>query len=590
MKLAGKIFGDVFHALGIILWTIFVAHPLLILVVVALGVALFLRMTLFHSDQTRQMKWRVKFRLRPGQGFATIWELWWHWSKLAALHHGKRMRPTMGLFSRLARPATEYARRLGRAQYGKRVFARGEDQTLMYAPPRVGKTGQAGDWVLDHPGAALVTESRPDILFGSIAERLRMGRCDVFNPQRVAGIPSTFRFPIIVGCHDPSEALYRAVDLAGAAAAASTGEMQWWVEKAGGCLAAAMHAAALVGGTMDDVWDWSNGQGAQLIHEAVRHPQAARELFGMLTELDRPGKTSDSIRITMTKAIGWMAVREIRAIVTGQPGDGFDVRRWIDGRGTVYLLAPGGEAAPTAPLFRCLAGHMHRQAKTYGQLMPWRKCDPPPLFLLDELHLCPVDLPHMLADSAGFGIQIVAVVHSSGQLKDKYGDAGLDTVWSTTGTKVFMPGIQNVHTLREVSQMLGRRHKAEVQEALNVPLDFLRELPDGRALVVRMNRPPVVVKFRPHWKRPGYRLRKWTGTRPPLPDWINETALREALEADEYTPPVTVPETPVPAGWSSRGAGNGSGNGQQQPPGWPAPAPTAPLHVVPRPADPVDDE
>ena len=39
-----------------------------------------------------------------------------------------------------------------------------------------------------------------------------------------------------------------------------------------------------------------------------------------------------------------------------------------------------------------------------------------------------------------------------------------------------------------------------------VPPEVIRGLPDWRALVMRMNLNPVVVKFRPAWKRLGYRF------------------------------------------------------------------------------------
>ena len=85
---------------------------------------------------------------------------------------------------------------------------------------------------------------------------------------------------------------------------------------------------------------------------------------------------------------------------------------FLDERGTIYLISPGDEESPSAPLFRCFAGYLHRGAKRHALLQPGRRIDPGVLFALDELHKCPVDLPSWLADSAGFGIQLDAVVHS----------------------------------------------------------------------------------------------------------------------------------------------------------------------------------
>ena len=60
-------------------------------------------------------------------------------------------------------PVTGYAVRLGRAQYGRRCLARMEDQQLILAPPRTGKSGALADRLLDHPGPAIVTSTRADL-------------------------------------------------------------------------------------------------------------------------------------------------------------------------------------------------------------------------------------------------------------------------------------------------------------------------------------------------------------------------------------------------------------------------------------------
>jgi hypothetical protein len=96
---------------------------LLALVVLVLAVAVFVRATLFSSLPSRRARWRIRFRLRPAPGFASLGELAFRWSRLAAVVHGRRVRPDLGLGARLVCPVTWYAWRLGRAQYFKRVFA-----------------------------------------------------------------------------------------------------------------------------------------------------------------------------------------------------------------------------------------------------------------------------------------------------------------------------------------------------------------------------------------------------------------------------------------------------------------------------------
>ena len=506
----------------------------LTLLALLLIIAVSARVTLFSAQRVRRMRWRIMLRLHPGPGFASYAELALRWSRLAALHHGRRVRPSMRLHHRVTARTTEYAIRLGRAQYFRRVFARAEDQTLIISLPRVGKSGMLADRVIDHPGAALVTESRPDIYASTAGYRVQLGPVEVFNPENVSGIPSTFGWGMTIGCQDPSEAIRRAADLVGAVA--NVGEMAWWVEKSAAALAAGMHAAALIGGDMGDVWGWANGYGssASVIDEARKHPLASPELFGSLAELDRPGKTADSIRLTMSKALTWLAIPQIRAMVTGPAARPFDVGAFTDNRGTIYMIAPGGDGAPCAPLFRCFASYVHRAARQHGLAQPHRKLDPGLLFALDELHLCPVDLPAWLADSAGKGIQVAAVVHSTGQLREKYGDDGASTVWSTAGTKLFLPGIHDTGTLDDVSRLCGTLGDGDKAQRV-MPPELLARLPDWHALVISVNKSPVVIRFRPSWRRIEARL----GQAPkPLPSYRDSVAPAERVvtELDSRRP------------------------------------------------------
>jgi type IV secretion system protein VirD4 len=482
--------------------TIIVLAALALALILAIGV--FVKSTLLSSHRVRRMRWRILFRLRPGPGFASWWEITIRWSRLAALHHGRRARPGMKIHHRAASRTTQYAVRLGRAQYGRRVYGRAEDHRLIRGTPRSGKTAMLADQVIDHPGPALVTESRPDIFHATAGWRARLGPLDVFNPQGVSGIPSTFGWGMTIGCDDPAEAILRAGDLVGAVA--NTGEMQWWVEKSATALAAGLHAAALVGADMGDVWAWSShGYGAIL--DARHAPGASLQLFGALAELDRPGKTADSIRLTMSKALAWLAVPQIRAMVTGPAAVPFDVARFTAGNGTIYMLAEAGDGNPCAPLFRCFTSHLHRAARHHALALPHRRLDPGLLFALDELHICPVDLPSWLADSAGKGVQIAAVIHSRGQLRDKYGEHGADTVRDTAATKIFMPGIHDADTLEDISRVCGTTSRGRDAERV-LPPELIAQLPAWRALVVSVNRAPLIVKFRPHWRRLAVRLRR----------------------------------------------------------------------------------
>jgi type IV secretion system protein VirD4 len=513
---------------------------------VVLTVALLIRGTIFAKLMVRRMKWRTLIKWRPGPGFATYPELFIRWGRFAAVHQARRSRPSLGRY-RWVTPTAQLSTYLGRGPMWRKCFGDGQAQRLIIAPPRRMKTGMLGDQVIDWPGPALIHETRPDLFRGTAGYRGDLGPLQIFNPDRTGGIPSTFRWAMTSGCGDPAEALYRAADLVGAVA--DTGEMQWWSEKARGSLAGAIHAAGLtyddpgtisslalaagmqaanlVGGTMGDVFNWAYGAGAELIREARRHPAASEALFGALTELDRPGKTADSIRITMSKSLEWLAVPQLRDMVTGPGAGPFDVGEWIDSRGTIYMISPGGLESPSAPLFRCFTSYARRQAVALAAYRRLGRLDPGVLFALDELDKCPVDLPRWLADSGGSGVQIAAVIHSTGQIREKYGDAGLDTVWNTAGIKLFLPGNHNARTLQDVSVLCGTLPGGEAR-GLNpiVPVEYLVRLPNSYALVLNGNLSPNSVKVRPYWRR--WRTRLGLAPEPP---YRQITGLREQVPA-----------------------------------------------------------
>ena len=163
------------------------------------------------------------------------------------------------------------------------------------------------------------------------------------------------------------------------------------------------------------------------------------------------------------------------------------------------------------------------------------------------VHNCPVDLPVMLSDSAGKGVLIEAVCHSKSQLEQRWGKHGADTVWACSGTKILLGAISDPDTLEAASKLCGTAAAADGKEPV-IPPELLRMLPDWRALIIRMNLSPVVVKVRPAWRRLPYRLgrhplpvpRLYPADAAPWPSWrsgtcpgCSERARRQAGPAGE---------------------------------------------------------
>lgn len=521
--------------------------PVVLLVLAGAGA----RFTLFSGYQARRIRWRVRLRLKPGPGFASLGEIVFRWALLAALRHGGRARPGMSLTDRLMSPRPEYAIRLGRAQYGINTYGRQEDMILVMTGPRGFKTALLGDWLMDWRGAAVVTETRPDLLEATAGWRAaRYGPVHYFNPENVAGYTSTFRWGLTIGCDNPAEALRRAADMVDAVA--TEGDMQWWAEKAASALAAAMHAAALTGNDITEVWAWANGRGERMMEEAARHPDVSPELFGTLREIRGTGKTAESVRITMSKALAWVAVPAMRDMVTGPEAVPFNVGAWIESRGTIYMLAPGGDDGSTvAPLFRCFASFVHRAAKAHAQMQRGRRLDPRLLFALDELHMCPVNLPAWSSDSAGSGIEVIAVVHSPGQMVQKYGEPGTRTVMSNMLTKVLLPGIHDTELLGWAQTLAGRLpgDGGDGKQDWVMPVDAITRLPLKRALVFRGNLTPTVLRIRPWWTRKGVRWMRLTGgmLQPPRRAGVYLPVTDVEEELDAFPVPALAAPGRVPA-------------------------------------------
>jgi type IV secretion system protein VirD4 len=508
-----------------------------ILVGLVLAVAVVLRATVLAKDPVRRARWRIRVRLHPGPGFANMAEIQLRWSRMAALFHGRRARPDLGFPRRAAARTAAFAVRLGRAQWFHRAFSRMEDQTMILAPQRMGKTGQLADRFFDHPGAGLSITTRADVYTLTAGQRARLGPVHVWNPENVGGIPSSFRWDLVSGCEDPAVAFRRATALVGPP---GTGDMAWWVEKAAVTLAALLHCAAILGADMRTVWKWANRAAPEEITTAARRPGASLELFAAAAEIQREGKSADSVRLTMTKSLAWVAVPALLDLVTGPGAVPFDAGGWALRNGTIYMIAPDGNNSVTAPLFRCFLEHIHYDASLAGTRMRYGRLPVPVLFALDEVtQTVSPPLAQWLADSAGKGILISFVCHSTGQLAERYGQHAADAIWSLAGTKLFLPGISDPDTLESVSRLCGTTGSGESERRV-CPPELLRTLPENRALVISVNRYPLVIKFRPIWKRISFRLRR--NPAPPrhwmTPDWAElEARLRDTTPAFEDSEP-----------------------------------------------------
>jgi type IV secretion system protein VirD4 len=463
------------------------------------------------GNRARHLRIRLHLRLHPGKGFAHIVSLWLRWGRLAALRRSSRIRPSLPLRYRILDPRA-HSVDLGRAHYRHRLRVPLEEHLLVMAPPRTYKTAFLADVIMSYPGPVIATSTKPDLYTLTSAVRGQYGPVQVFNPQHIGGISSTFCWNPVDGCQDPATAIRRADAFAFAVSAKAVEDATFWSAKASDYMRGYFHAAALARYDLRAVAAWVSGASPDL-PERILMAAGARQWAHTLAELrSEAHKTAATVRMVMSRALAFMADPALAASVLPAPGHGFDIPAFLADCGTVYLIAEAvSEEAPVAPLFAAMAGEIHYVAAQIGQASEAGRLDPPLLMGLDEVtQICPVPLPFWLADSGGKGIQVCAVVHGEAQLAERWGDHGRQIVLDTSSVKVFLPGITDTTTLQTASTLCGqaswklRGHDHATRHDVATP-DMIRQLPAGFALVIRGGCAPVIARLPRAWRNPAYR-------------------------------------------------------------------------------------
>ena len=504
-----------------------------VIFVMLVVLVLFSRMALTRHGQgwrrVRSIRFRLWLWLRPGKGFASLPELWLRWGRMAAVSYGARSRPGLGLLARLTLPATEYAVRLGRAQYGRRLFAAFELHVLILAPPRTDKTGLLADRIIRHPGPVLTTSTRADLhqLTSNVRRFGGRGPVHVFNPERVGDVPSTFTWDLLGACTDELKAYKMADWLAGSTE--GYGDLAWFEEQGTISMSGLLLAAAMTGATLADVYQWTQRRSHERALAALAE-HGNPQLHAAVRALMEDNKTAASIRTTIARSLKWAVIPQLAAAVDRRGT--FSAREFALEGGTLHLIASGDSRSVITPLLRALASHVHYEAGLAGSRTAAGKLDPPLLMAMDEVaQVCPVDLPSMLADSAGKGITFVTVAHSLAKLEERYDEEGAANIWAISGVKMLLRGITEPQTLEDVSRISGTLGD-EDDGARIVPPDVLRRLPKHTALVVNMDLAPAIVRVSRAWKRRS--VRRLAGQVPVLPVLreISVTELADVLEPE----------------------------------------------------------
>lgn len=284
------------------------------------------------------------------------------------------------------------------------VWGGPQQAVLVLGPPRSGKTSSlVVPNVLAAPGPVVVTSTKADILQATLASRLALGRCWLFDPSGTVQVPSganVLRWSPVAASASWEEALVTAkVMTASARPGGYYGESAHWTERAEALLAPLLHAAALRGASMREVLGWVLRQdlyNPKAVLDAEGAGVASDVLAGIISteERERSGIVS-----TAAGVLG--AYRSERALGAAE-GPNFDPCRFPEGADTVYLCAPARYQKLTAPI--AVAFLEQVRAATYRDASLGRLRLPVTLVLDEVANIAPLpDLPSMVSEGGGQG-------------------------------------------------------------------------------------------------------------------------------------------------------------------------------------------
>jgi type IV secretion system protein VirD4 len=345
---------------------------------------------------------------------------------------------------------------LGVTPKGASRRARTERAVLVLGPPRAGKTsGVIIPTLLAHPGAAVSTSTKLDVMTATQRTRSEQGRVWQFDPTGSSPTPDgveVLRWSPVLGSSDWDGALLMArAMVTGAQVGHGTTDASHWTRRAQALLAPLLHAAALGGRDIEDVVDWVarhelDEPGALLVQFGAAK-LAAGQLIGLQ---NTEARERSSIFSAAADALdGYTS----QAALNAASNPNFFAGRFVASTDTIYIHAPAERQHLVAPLVCGLLSEIRRATYDHHRLgtLPI-----PVLFALDEVaNIAPLtELPQIASEGASQGLLLLAALQDLSQARTRWGDAA-DGFLTLFGTKLLLPGIADHKTLETVSSALG---------------------------------------------------------------------------------------------------------------------------------------
>jgi len=359
--------------------------------------------------------------------------------------------------------------KLGRAsRFGPQLWVPFDRTTCVVGPQGSGKTlDLLVPALLDAPGAALVTLTKPEDLFLTLRARQRDARpVAVLDPFDLAPGTRELVWDPVAGCEDPMVAERRAKAFAagtikGATAQSSDQAARFYAGECAKVLQAYFHAAAIAGIGLEEVLMWvSNPLQYPQAEEILRTHAGAEPLWDGLLRgaLYGDERTAGNTITTVQQALALFFQRSIRERCVpsvGRPAT--DLTELIKAGGTVYLLGREDPYASASPLMTAVTEQILDIAKRLGETSSDGRLCPPFLACLDELpSTAPIPtLSTRMANERGLGLSFILAAQTWRQFVVCYGEDEARTIYGLSNNLVVFGGGKDIGFYRELSDLIG---------------------------------------------------------------------------------------------------------------------------------------
>jgi type IV secretion system protein VirD4 len=460
----------------------------------------------------------------PVLAVIAVWRMVRAWSSGSPLHHSQPIRwlRDSGLIRQRTWARPHDLRRLwvpgpvrGRPYLGwagrtrpRMLACEPEVQTLLVAPPRVGKSsGFVIPWLLDHTGPALVLSVKRDVYDATVAYRQGLGRVWVYDPF---GDQPTCSFTPLSAADTWEGALRGASALASAAHPDNANAAsEFWDREAAILLAPLLHAATLTDQTIATVVQWLDMRDfapADAYLQEIGADAAAAQLRSVLARDPRNRETTVMSASSLLRAYRYPRV-------TRPTKDELSAQAFFDGApNTIYVVAAAHHQHDLQPVILALVSSIYETAiETSRRHGPFK---PELYLLLDEAaNIAPVcDLAPWLSQCGDHGITIATSWQSIAQIDERYGKPDRDAILAASTAQIFLPPLADPTTTEYVRSLLGEEPVSQASHGRRLgapetvslsqqsvaPAPWLRQVQQGHALLVYRDLPPAILRT-PGW-------------------------------------------------------------------------------------------